>query len=550
MKPVGKIWACIVAVSSASAEAASGAATTILATDLARHVEILASDDFEGREPGTEGERKTIAYLERAFKEAGVEPGNGKSFLQRVPMVEVTRDGAPSCVLHALGGDVPLEPEAQFLVLAGGPAAEVDIAGSPVSFVGFGVMADEYDWNDFAGVDLRGGVALLFRSEPHADGDSTFFRGRELTVHGVSSYKYELAARLGARAVIVVHTEATTGYPWSTLAGGGFGNTQLFLADAETKPQLEAVVHMSEAAARAMLAAAKLEFDDLLARSGRHGFAGISTGITIDLRARMKTRRITSHNVVARIRGGTAPDECVVYTAHWDHVGRNPNREGDQIFNGAVDNATGTAALLELAQAFAALPSPPRRSVYFVATTAEEKGLLGAEFYASHPLRPLQDTVAVLNLDAHFPCGSYAAMTTPGLGLSELDDVMGRAAAQIGRKLQPDGMPEAGAFYRNDTYPFVKRGVPAIFSVGNPLASEAEDSAVNRALEDYVQNKYHKPTDEYDAATWDLRGVEEDVRVYFEAGLQLANDTRFPNWHFETEFRRLRDRMMAGRRGS
>jgi len=521
----------------------AGSVTAIVKEDLARHIEILASDAFEGREPGTEGERKTLDYLERAFRAAGAEPALGRSYRQRVPMVEVLRGGSMACVAHTPAGAVTLVPDSQFVALVGRPTDRADIARAPVAYVGYGIRAPEYGWDDYAGLDLRGGVAMFFRSEPGDSTDQRFFRGRDLTVHGVPSTKYELAARLGARAAIVVHTDATAGYPWSTLSGGGFGTKQMFLADKQDVPHLEAVVHMSEPAARALLGAAGLDFDDLVRRAGQRGFAGVATGIALDVRLATKSRAVTSHNVVARIRGREAPDECVVYTAHWDHVGRNTALAGDQIFNGAVDNATGTAALVELAQAYAALPERPRRSVYFVATTAEEKGLLGAEYYARNPLRPLAQTVAILNLDAHFPYGSYPAMTTPGLGLSELDEVMGRAAAALGRTLQPDGAPEAGAFYRNDTYPFVKRGVPSLFSVGNPSDQEPEDSPVHRALLDYVQNKYHKPGDEYDAATWDLTGVEEDVRVYFACGLELANDVRFPNWRFDTEFRRLRDAM-------
>ena len=249
--------------------------------------------------------------------------------------------------------------------------------------------------------------------------------------------------------------------------------------------------------------------------------------------------------MIGRIDGRDAPLECVVYTAHWDHVGRNPSVEGDQIFNGAVDNATGTAALLELIDAFAALPRPPRRSVYFVATTAEEKGLRGAEYYASHPLCPLASTVAVLNLDALFPYGPWAHMTSVGFGLSALEDRLVETAADFGRTIQPDTTPELGAFYRADSYPFVKRGVPALFAVGNPGLEEPEDSDANRRLLAYGQQHYHRPSDEYDPGTWDLRGVEGDVRVYFELGRRLAEGVDFPNWRPETEFRRLRDAMRS-----
>jgi Zn-dependent M28 family amino/carboxypeptidase len=258
-------------------------------------------------------------------------------------------------------------------------------------------------------------------------------------------------------------------------------------------------------------------------------------------------RTFASKNVVAAIRGAGEAEECVVYTAHWDHLGRNGALKGDQIFNGAVDNATGTAALLELAQAYAKLARAPRRSVVFVATTAEEKGLLGSEYHARHPACPLANTAAVMNLDAHFPFGAFDAMTVPGLGSSEVEGMFAKAAARLGRVLQADSEPQAGAYYRSDHYPFAKRGVPAIYAVGTPRDTTTPDpkNPVVARFVDYVTTKYHKVTDEYDAATWDLSGVEGDVKVYFEAGLEIANSAQFPNWLAGSEFRRLRDAMRA-----
>lgn len=532
----------------ATSEAAQ-AVQTITRQDLAHHIEILASDAFEGREPGTPGEAKTLDYLVGEFQRIGVAPGNGGSYLQKVPMVEVTPGPPPAFSIQADAAVVTFEPRAEFLVGPGRPVGRVSIRNAPVVFAGYGIQAPEYGWDDYAGADLRGAVVIVMRTEPASETDSLFFRGRDLTAHGAGAAKYDLAAKLGARAILVIHTEATAGYPWSTLSGGG-GNSQMFLADRRRATQLELVAHVSEPAARKLFAAAQLDFDALTARAGTPGFAAVPTKIAASFDWSGHTRRVTSHNVVAYIRGREAPDECILHTAHWDHVGRNPKLQGDQIFNGAVDNATGTAALLELAEAYRALPRPPRRSVYFIATTAEEKGLKGAEYYTRHPIVPLAKTAAVLNMDAHFPFGSYTYMTTLGLGLSELDDILAASAAGFGRQLQPDPMPEAGAFYRADTYPFVKIGVPALFSVGGPGPDEPEDSALNQRFADYIQHGYHKPADEYDAATWDLSGVEGDTRVYFETGRRIAEDSQFPNWRYGTEFRRLRDAMRtpAGRR--
>lgn len=519
--------------------------SSISGEGLARHIEVLAADDFEGREPGTEGERKTLAYLESAFRAAGAEPGWHDTFLQPVPLVEITRDRAPSFAVSGAGRPGRFTHETDFTASAGGPRAEIALAGVPIVFAGLGLTAPEYGWDDYASADVRGAAVMLLRGEPPAS-DTSVFQGRALTVHGLPGTKYENAARRGARAAIVVHTDATAGFPWSVMTGGGTGRTQNFLADSAGPPRLELVVHVNEPAARRLLAAAGLDLDTLIARAGRRGFRAIPTPLAAAARWRGTSRPITSHNVIAKVRGREAPDECVIYTGHWDHVGTNPALTGDTIFNGAVDNATGTAALLELARAFASLPSPPRRTVYFVATTAEEKGLLGAEHLATHPVAPLERTAAVLNLDALFPFGAFDAMTVTGFGASEIEDDLAVAAARLGRVLQDDSSPEAGAYYRSDHYPFAKRGVPALFAVGNPRFDRTPpDTAQLARFERYLAGGYHKPADEYDPATWDLAGIEGDVRAYFETGYRIAHDRRFPNWRYGNEFRALRDAMRA-----
>ena len=528
----------------ASGNGFEAAYETIRSEDLARHIEVLASDAFEGREPGTPGEAKTLEYLVEAFRRIGTAPGAGTGYLQPVPLVESRRDGAPQfSVANQKKKKTTFAFEKDFVVLAGKPAQAIDLDRMPLVFVGFGITADEFAWDDFRGAAIDGAAVILLRGEPTAD--STLFRGRALTVHGLSTTKFETAARRGARAAIVVHTDASAGYPWSVMSGGGLSSRQHFLADTGV-PALELVVHVSEPTARRLFAAAGFDFETLVANANRSGFAAVPFPLQARARAKFATRQIASHNVVAKIEGREAPGECIIYTGHWDHVGRNDALEGDRIFNGAVDNATGTSGLLELAEAYAALPQPPRRTVYFVATTAEEKGLLGAEYLARNPLCPLAQTVAVLNMDALFPFGSFGAMTVTALGSSEIEDVLAESSAKLGRVLQDDGAPEAGAYYRSDHYPFAKRGVPALFAVGNPRPEESPDgSAMAQRFADYLANGYHKVGDEYDAATWDLRGIEQDVRIYFETGWRLAEDVRFPNWRFGNEFRSLRDRMRA-----
>ncbi|MGH7726688.1 MAG: M28 family peptidase [Candidatus Eiseniibacteriota bacterium] len=518
---------------------------SIEAGDLARHIEVLASDAYEGREPGTEGEEKTLRYLEDAFRAAGAGPGSGESYLQRVPLTELRRNGPAAFSYRDRRGRTALAFEKDFVTLAGRPGHGTGFADLPLVFAGYGIVAPEYGWNDYGSLDLAGCAVLLLRGEPGSPDDSVLFRGRALTVHGMAQSKYEDAARRGARAAVVVHTDSSAGYPWSVMSGGALGTAQMFLAAGDRDPKLELVVHITETAARKLFERTGLDFDRAVAEARRPGFRARRTELSVSGTYASVRREIVSHNVIARIEGSGAPDECVIYTGHWDHVGKNDALPGDKIFNGAVDNATGTAALLELAQAFASLPSRPRRTVFLVATTAEEKGLLGSAYLAQNPPAPLERIVGVLNLDALFPFGPFNAMTVTGFGSSELEDVLAVAARRIDRVLQDDSSPEAGAYYRSDHYPFAKRGVPALFAVGGPRNEElTPESPLYERFADYMANGYHKPGDEYDAATWDLAGVEGDVRAYFETGFRLADDDRFPNWRYGNEFRALRDRMM------
>lgn len=514
---------------------------------VAAHIEVLASDAFEGREPGSAGETRTLEYLQAQFRSTGALPGLDGSYLQEVPLVELKRREEPRARIRAGNTEHELAFGDGFVALAGRPVEAIDVKDLPVIFAGYGISAPHtFGWDDYGDVSVAGGAVMLLQSEPLDPGDETLFRGRALTNHGRPSTKYDLAAARGARAAIVVHTEPRAGYPWSVLGGGGLGRTQQFLKEDGSESKLDMIVLVSESEARRLLSAAGLDFDALVADAERPSFTARPVDLRLSGSMRSHRRDVVSHNVVARIEGSGAPDEAVFYTAHWDHVGTDESLDGDTIFNGAVDNATGTAGLLELARAFTALPEPPRRSVYFVATTAEEKGLLGSEYLASHPIVPLEKTVAVINLDALFPFGSFDALTVTGFGSSEIEDVLEAASARVGRVLQDDGAPEAGAFFRSDHYPFVKRGVPAVFAVGNPRLDVElpDDHPMAVKFNAYMVSGYHKVGDEYDPSTWDMTGIEQDVRTFFETGWRLAEDTRFPNWRYGNEFRPLRDEMM------
>ncbi|MHA7873213.1 MAG: M28 family peptidase, partial [Hyphococcus sp.] len=324
------------------------------------------------------------------------------------------------------------------------------------------------------------------------------------------------------------------------------GNAQFFIDASNDEPALDISIQVSEPAAERLFVFANKDYEAATTAAAAAPGRGFAFDASADIHFESERRRLKSSNVVATIKGAVKPDECVIYTAHWDHIGVNPDLEGDTIFNGALDNATGTAGLLELAEAFARLPERPRRSVYFVATAVEEKGLLGAQYLVDNPICEPEKTVAVLNMDSHFPFGSFDAMTIVGYGYSELQDEFETAAAKVGRVIQPDSNPEVGAFFRNDSYPFAKAGIPAIYAVGGPRNGtlESNPELLARYI-DFGANKYHKPGDEYDPETWDLTGVEEDVRVFFEVGRSLATGTRFPNWRYDLPYRERRDSMMA-----
>jgi hypothetical protein len=519
----------------------------ITGAGIARHVETLASDAYGGREPGTAGEDSTLAYLERAFAAAGAGPWSAAGYRHAVPLAEVTATGpAKFTVRDAKGRWSPRVGE-QFVARFGRPIEAIELEDVPLVFAGFGVTAPEYGWDDYGDSKLDGAAVLLLRGEPGDPRDTTTFLGPGITTHALPQNKAKNAARHGARLGVTVHTDSSAGHPWSTIGGGGLGRTQMFLAEDVGGDALDGSVHLSEPAARELLRRAGHDLDALVEAARRPGFRPIPLGTTLALSARARTRAFTSHNMIARLEGRSAPDECVIYTAHWDHVGTNPSLPGeDKIFNGAVDNASGTAGLIELARAFAALPERPRRTVLFVATTCEEKGLIGSEYLSRHPVMPLANTAAVINLDALFPFGSYRGMAVPGFGASEIEDVLAEAARRVDRVLLPDDQPQAGAYYRSDHWPFAEKGVPAVFAVGNPLPATMEaDTAMAARFTWYMRSGYHKVGDEYDAATWDMRGLEEDVRVLFETGWRIADDDRWPNWRWGNPFRAKRDAMRA-----
>ena len=535
------------------------AAATITPEAIRADIVALASPQFEGRAPATPGEDATVAFITEQFAAAGVAPGISGAYAQPFALAEFRPDEGGMLAVEGPAGLVPLAPMDDYVLYAGMPAPALAVERSPVVIGGFGIRAGEASWDDYADVDLTGATVILFRGDPGTvTGDPALFGGHALSEHGLVGAKTELAARLGAATVLLVHTDASAGFPWQTLSGGGASGAQYSLPDGQ--PRLTLFAHVSEAAARRLLAAAGHDYDRVLAASAAPGFSAIETGLLLSGAMSGEVSSIVTRNVVGMIKGSEAPHECIVYTAHWDHMGVNPGAETeDKLFNGAVDNATGTAMLMAIARAFAGLPEPPRRSVYFFATAAEERGLLGARHFVEQPPCEIRNIVAALNMDAHFPYSDrWDAMVVPGLGSSDLTTALEEVAARYGRVLIDDPNPAAGGFFRSDHYPFIKAGVPGLYAVGAPTAAQVEaDPSIQEGFAWYMANGYHHAADEVDQPfPWRVGGLTDDARILFELGWRLSNSDDWPNFAAGTRWRTLRDEMRGryrsatGTRGS
>jgi Zn-dependent M28 family amino/carboxypeptidase len=511
---------------------------------LHRHIAVLAADEFEGRAPGSKGEELTLEYLQRAFAAAGAQPGNGDSYLQAVPLVSLAPAQKPSFVVRGADFSATLEHRKDMVAWTKRLVDDVTVTDSPLVFAGYGIVAPEYGWNDYEGLDARGKTVVVLVNDPgFATGDPALFTGRAMTYYGRWTYKYEEAARQGAEAVIIVHETEPASYGWAVVERSGSG--ERFGLRAEDGNMSHAAVEgwLTTEAAQKLFAAAGEDFAALKAAALQPDFEARPLGdLRADIQVRSTLRSVESHNVVALVPGAKRSDEYVIFMGHWDHLGR----DGEEVFNGAVDNASGTAGLLLLAEAYARLDPPPERSLLFVAVTAEEQGLLGSEYYGRNPVVPLEQTVAVINVDGLNYIGPTRDIAVIGYGASELDAFVDAAAAQHGRKVMPDPRPEAGSYYRSDHFSVAKQGVPAVFpKMGRDLVEGGTQRGFALA-QNFEQNHYHKPSDTY-SPDQDWTGGVEDLKLYFEIGLQIANSTAWPNWAEGNEFRVLRDAQRAER---
>lgn len=513
---------------------------------LAASIQILAHDSLEGRAPGTAGEDRTIRFLTNEFEQLGLVPGNGDSWTQDVPLVSIIPN---SDMVLEISGDEESETltyKTDFVATTERVVDAISLDDSELVFVGYGIVAPEYAWNDYEGLDAAGKTVVILVNDPgYTTEDPDLFNGRTMTYYGRWTYKYEEAARQGAAGALIVHRTGPAGYPWAVVENGWSG-PQFGLADAGDDPKVKIGGWITEDRARAMFTRAGRDFDEMDRSALSPDFVPIPLGLTASLEIRNTIASSLSRNFLAVLPGDERPDEYVIYTAHYDHFGIDPTTEGDdKIYNGARDNASGTAGLLEVARGFVAAPDRPDRSIMFLAVTAEEQGLLGSKFYASHPVVPLNRTAADINMDGLITWGMTNDITVVGLGNSELDDYVQAAASAQGRVVKPDAEPEKGFYYRSDHFEFAKKGVPALYThVGIDLIDGGEERG-RAELDEWTTERYHKPNDEYDE-TWDLTGAVQDLQMFFMVGWRIANEDRWPNWREGNEFRAARDAMMDG----
>ena len=507
---------------------------------LVEHIRILSSDDFGGRAPMTEGGRKTVAYLTQQFRDAGLAPLFGDSYTQAVRLVSIEAEPAPLRV-----GDATYEYGSQAVLWTRRAERSAAMEDSELVFVGYGVNAPEYGWNDYEGVDMRGKTAVILVNDPgYATQGPELFRGNTMTYYGRWTYKYDEAARQGAAAAIIVHQTAPASYPWGVVESSWTG-PQLHLASAAGAPMVQVEGWVQKAVADEIFAAAGRDFAALEAAAARRGFRAVPLGLRASASLSNTLEFSESPNVGGMVRGTERPDELFIYMGHWDHLGTDLaliERGEDGIYNGALDNATGTAALIELGRAFAA-GDAPRRSVAFLAVTAEESGLLGSAGYVGDPPYPMHKTVAGVNMDGLNIYGPTDDLVVVGYQSSELEDIIAVHAARQGRSLVQEATPEKGFYYRSDHFNFAKRGVPILYAEGGTVHREHGREYMTEKQAQYTADSYHQPSDEY-SDDWDLRGALEDLQLYYDVGRQIADGDEWPQWYQGNEFRQIREQSL------
>lgn len=500
------------------------------------YVKTLSSDEFLGRKPFTKGDTLTVNYIADEFQKIGLEPGNGDSYFQEVPMVEITSTPSTELVFNSGDRQFRLSYLDDYVMGSQRTDPQITVPETELVFAGFGIVAPEYQWNDYAGLDANGKTVVVMVGDPGFYDDG-LFKGDTMTYYGRWTYKFQEAARQGATGVLIIHETDAASYGWNVVRSGWSG-PQLTLDTPNgevSRAAFEGWITSAAADKLFELAGSK----GLVAQAKKPGFKPVPLNVTTGVSIKNDIRRSTSNNVLGKVSGSKHPDEYLIYTAHWDHLGVGEPVDGDSIYNGAIDNASGIAALFELAKGFKSVATPPERSILFLAVTAEEEGLLGSAYYANNPVYPLGKTIANINIDALSPIGRTNDVAVIGLGHSDMDDYVIQAAERQGRNVVSGGNPSAGSFFRSDHFNFAKVGVPALYT-GSGSDVIGKDSTTVAQLQDEISKRYHHVSDEYND-TWDVSGMISDIQIVFDVGYTLSRERTFPKWKSGSEFKETGD---------
>ena len=513
------------------------------ADSLMKDIAVLASDSFMGRKPFTAGETLTIDYLQKQFASTGLEPGNGNSFLQAVPMVNILATAAPQMQVKSAKSNFTLKAYDDYIIWTDKTDPDISLENTELVFAGYGVVEPEYNWNDYEGLDVKGKVVMVMVNDPGFwVGDTTLFKGNTMTYYGRWTYKFEEAARQGAKGCLVIHNTKAASYPFS-VQQKSFNTSRLKLDNrGKDIKDCDVIGWITEPTANKLFTAAGFD-SSLLVKANQRGFKAVPLTLQLSTSMKVQATYNKSYNVIGKITGTLRPDEVIIYTAHWDHLGiGRPDATGDSIYNGALDNASGIVGLLELARAFKSMKAKPERTIIILSVTAEEQGLLGSQYYAENPVYPVDKTVANINMDGLNRFTKTKDVIVIGEGQSDLEDYLKEEVEKAGGYISFDTHPEAGSYYRSDHFNFAKAGIPALY-IKNGIDVIGKDKAYGQKLkDDYTNNNYHQPSDNFDATTWTMKGAISDLKLLFLIGRRLAFEESWPQWKATSEFKAIRDK--------
>ncbi|MDQ2179433.1 M28 family metallopeptidase [Marinifilum sp. D714] len=535
----GSIFAC------STPEKELQKAESVISTErMIEYIKELGSDEYQGRKPFSEGETKSINYIANLYKKMGLEPINGDSYFQEVPLVEVTVDVPEGIKLQSSKGKSELKYRDDFVIFSRRLQDDIELKKSEMVFAGYGIIAPEYNWNDYKDLDVKGKTVVVMVNDPgFGSTDKSFFKGNEMTYYGRWTYKYEEAARQGAAGLLIIHQTKPAGYPWSVVLNSASVPKLYQQPKDNYESRCAAEGWITWNTAETLFNSCGKNLNEELAKAKRSDYKGFNFNTKLSVKFHNKARFDKTNNVLGVLKGTDLADEYIFYSAHWDHLGIGPKMNGDSIYNGAVDNGTSLAWMFEIAEAFKAMPQKPRRSIVFFAPSAEESGLNGSGYYADHPIFPLKKTVANINNDLMLPYGKMKDVMITGYGQSELEDYVVEAAKNQDRYILPDPNAQSGMYYRSDHFSFARVGVPSLFVRGNNDHWDKGKEFMSEKEQYWLANHYHKPFDEYED-WWDLQGVVDDAKLLFRVGWKLANEDKFPNWKEGSEFKAIRESYM------